>query len=46
MVEFIKIFDQIPHKLNFGHLFSSPAKLYEDLLIMTLLIMAFCTVLL
>ena len=27
MVGFIKVFDQCPHKLKFGHLFSSPVKL-------------------
>ena len=31
MVVFIKTFDQYPHEFNFGHFFSRPINLLEDL---------------
>lgn len=31
IVRFIKTFDRYPHKFNFGHFYSSPVKLIENL---------------
>ena len=51
MVAFVKTFDHYHHKFNFGNFFSCSVKLQKNLklkfrnLIITLLIMAICTVL-